>query len=271
MRQLEGRTFFITGASRGIGRAMALRFASEGANIVIAAKSDTPHPDLPHTIHSVAEEVESAGGQALAFKVDVRFEDQIEDAVIQAANHFGGIDVLINNASAIQVALTPDVAPKRYDLMMDVNVRGSFMAVQACLPYLKASEHAHILTMSPPINMSSKWLGRCPAYGLSKYGMSILAMGFAGEFEGEGICSNTLWPATTIDTSAVRVHFPQHVKHSRTSAIVADAAFEILTGRASGQHFIDEDVLRAAGVTDFEKYACEAGASLTPDLFLDEH
>lgn len=268
--ELTGRTIFITGASRGIGRAMALRFAAAGANLVLAAKSDSEHATLEGTIHSVAAEVEQAGGQALAIRLDVREDETVEQAVEQAARHFGGIDALVNNASAIYMKPTEDTPLKRYDLMMDVNVRGTFSCVRVCAPYLRKSSLAHILTLSPPVNMASKWMGVSPAYAASKYGMSILALGFAREFAADGIKSNTLWPATMIDTDAIRVNFPQMVSGCRKPEIVADAAFALfcrIDPAPSGQSFTDEELLRRTGDTDFSAYA--AGDELIEDIFLD--
>lgn len=268
---LKDKTIFITGASRGIGRAMALRFAREGANLVLAAKSDTQHATLGGTIHSVAEEVEQAGGKALPIRVDVRDEDNVEAAVKQAADHFGGIDILINNASAIHMKSTADTPMKKYDLMMDVNVRGTYACVKACAPYLVKSDLAHILTLSPPVNMASKWLGVSPGYATSKYAMSIVALSFAHEFAAGGVKSNTLWPMTMIDTDAIRVNFPDIAKNTRKPEIVADAAYAIfcqMDPAPSAQSLLDEDVLRHVGVTDFSVYANGSDDPIE-DIFLD--
>ncbi|WP_281647677.1 NAD(P)-dependent oxidoreductase [Parendozoicomonas sp. Alg238-R29] len=273
---LNNRTVFITGASRGIGREMALKCAREGANIVIAAKSDEPHPKLPGTIHTVAEEVVAAGGQALAIKLDVRDEEQVQAAMKRAAEHFGGIDILVNNAGAI--SLTPvEVTPvKKYDLMNQINSRAVFVCSQAALPYLKKSEAGgHILNLSPPLNMAEKWLKPYAAYTLSKYGMTILTLGMAGEFKRYGIAVNALWPRTTIATSALKnVGDSSLNARSRGPEIMADAAREIFVTPAlelTGQTLLDEDLLRDRGVTDFVPYACnpENADKLFPDLFLD--
>jgi len=268
---LEGQTYIITGASRGIGRCIALSLASEGVKVAIAAKSDQPHPKLPGTIHSVAEEVEKAGGKALAVKLDVRDENQCEEAVEQVAKHFGGIDGVIHCAGYIQISTSERTEPKQYDLMQAVNVRGAFFLTKACLPYLKESEHAHIISMAPPVNLRSDWLAPAAAYTVSKYGLSILTLCYAAEFKDYKISANTLWPATSIDTDAVRVHFPDHIKHSRKPDIVADAVLTILEKEPSptGQNFIDEDVLHSIGMDDFDKYAVEPGQALTRDFFLD--
>jgi citronellol/citronellal dehydrogenase len=269
---LQGKTYFITGSSRGIGREIALKLAGFGANIVVAAKSDTPHPTLEGTIFSVADEVSAAGGKALPIKLDIRDEDAVEAAMKQAANHFGGVDALVNNASAISVTTTDATSYKQYDLMHDINVRGTFVCTKAALPYLQKSGRAHILTMAPPVNLNPKWLGPSAAYTTSKYAMSILTLSFAAEFAGSKIYANTLWPATTIDTAAVRVHFNDFVAHSRKPSIVADAAHHIMCvmdPAPTGQNFIDEVVLRQAGVSNFDHYAVDPSKPLTGDFFLD--
>ena len=269
---LKNKVVFITGASRGIGREIALKFAGEGAAVVVAAKSDEPHPTLEGTIHTVAEEVEQAGGKALAIKVDVRDEDNVQAAVEQAVSTFGGIDVLINNASAIHMMPTDQTPLKRYDLMLDVNARGTFLCTKVCAPHLKKSEIGHIVTLSPPVNMDSKWLGMSPAYALSKYGMSILTLGFAKEFGGEGVKANTLWPATMIDTDAIRVNFPEMAEKTRTPAIVADAVHALVAKLApapSGQSFTDEEILKQVGIDDFSSYALNADKEPIEDIFLD--
>mgnify|MGYP003385031425 CR=1 FL=1 len=273
MADLRGKTIFITGASRGIGREIALRCARDGAQVVITGKTAEPHAKLPGTIHSVAAEVEQAGGQALAIQLDVRDERGLQAAVEQAVQHFGGIDVLVNNASAINLAGTLDTPCRRLDLMWQVNMRATFLASQACIPHLKKSANPHILTLSPPLNLDAKWMAPHVAYSISKYGMSLCALGMAREFSADGIAVNCLWPRTTIATSAVEFNFPAEILHaSRKPAIVADAAWHILTrdSRAcSGNFFIDEQVLREAGVEDFEQYAVTPGAPLFNDLFLD--
>jgi citronellol/citronellal dehydrogenase len=266
------RTVFITGASRGIGRAIALRCAQAGHRVVVTGKTDAPHPKLSGTIHSVAAEVRAAGGEALAVQLDVRDEHAVSAAVARAADHFGGIDVLVNNASAISLTATPATPLRRWDLMQQVNVRGSFACAQACLPWLERSPNPHILTLSPPLNLRPRWFRDHVAYSISKYGMSLCTLGFAAEFADRGIAANSLWPRTTIATAAVEVYFPQAVSASRTPQIVADAAWWILSQPArdcTGNFFVDEEVLRAAGVRDFSGYAVTPGAPLAADLFLD--
>lgn len=269
------KTAFITGASRGIGKAIALRLAAEGANVVIAAKSITENEKLGGTIYSVAAEVEQAGGKALPVQVDIRFEDQVENAAAQAVQAFGGIDILINNASAIQLGNTEQMELKRFNLMQDINVRGTFMVTKACIPYLKKSTHAHILTLSPPIDLQPKWLGPYIGYTISKYSMSMMALGWTEEFKKYNIASNALWPRTTIGTAAVRnlLGGDKLVAMSRKPEIMADAAIEILSkapAECTGNTFLDEDVLRTAGVTDFEKYAVTPGGKLYPDLYVNQ-
>ncbi|NCI45140.1 SDR family oxidoreductase [Sediminibacterium soli] len=269
----RNKTVFITGASRGIGKAMALRLAKEGANIVIAAKSVEEDPRLGGTIFSAAQEMEAAGGKALAVQVDIRQEEQIASAVQQAADTFGGIDIVINNASAIQLTATDQTPSKRFDLMQSINVRGTFLVVQHCLPYLRKGSNAHILTLSPPVNLHPKWMGGHIAYTITKYSMSMLALGWAAEFRKDGIASNALWPRTTIDTAAVRnlLGGEALAKMSRTTDILADAAYYILRKPAadcSGNTFIDEQVLAAEGITDLEKYAVTPGGQLYQDLFV---
>lgn len=268
---LQGRTLFITGGSRGIGRAIALRAAADGANVAIAAKTDKPHPTLPGTVHSVAAEIEAAGGRALPCVVDIRDVDALQRAVEQTATTFGGIDVCVNNASAIQLTGTGDTPIKRFDLMHEVNARGTFAASQACIPYLLDSDRAHILTLSPPLLMQPHWFGPHLAYTMSKFGMSMCTLGLAQEFAGR-IAANSLWPKTTIATAAVAMLGGQAlVARSRTPEIVADAAHWMLTQPVSytGQFAIDEDVLRDAGVDDFSHYAHIDGAELQRDLFVE--
>ncbi|RAJ80001.1 citronellol/citronellal dehydrogenase [Chitinophaga dinghuensis] len=269
----QQRTVFITGASRGIGKAIALKLAAGGANIVIAAKSVEEDPRLGGTIHSAAAEVEAAGGKALAVQVDIRDEAQIADAVAKAVERFGGIDVVINNASAIQLTNTLQTNAKKFDLMHDINVRGTFLVTQHCLPYLKLGKNPHILTLSPPINLAAQWLGPHVAYTISKYNMSMLALGWAAELEADGIASNALWPATTIATAAVKnlLGGDALVNMSRTPDIIADAVYYILnqpSASYTGHTLIDEEVLQSAGVTDFSKYAVKPGGRLQKDLFL---
>lgn len=273
MSSLKNKTIFITGASRGIGKAIAVRLAAEGANIVVAAKSIEEDARLGGTIYSAANEVEQAGGKALAVQVDIRNEEQIIAAVEKTVETFGGIDAVINNASAIQLSNTEQLDAKRLDLMLDINVRGSFLVTKHCIPFLKKSDNAHILTLSPPINLDEKWLKNHIGYTISKYSMSMLALGWAGEFKKHKIASNTLWPATTIATAAVKnlLGGEALVNMSRTPQIVADAAFYILNKNASactGHNFIDEKVLNEEGITDLLKYAVTPNGKLYPDLFL---
>ena len=269
----QNRTFFITGASRGIGKAIALKLAQQGANIVIAAKSTEENPKLGGTIYSAAKEVEAAGGKALAVQTDIRFEEQIQAAIQQTVEKFGGIDAVINNASAIQLSSTEQTDAKRFDLMHSINVRGTFLVTKHCIPHLKKSSNAHILTLSPPINLDLKWLRSHISYTLTKYNMSMMAMGWAEEFKQFNIASNALWPRTTIDTAAVRNLLGGQVlaNMSRKPQILADAAFYILSKtnlEYTGNTFIDEDVLAKEGITDLEKYAVVPGAKLYPDLFI---
>ncbi|KAA9131599.1 NAD(P)-dependent oxidoreductase [Marinihelvus fidelis] len=273
MSNLDNKTLFITGGSRGIGRAIALRAAADGANVVIAAKTDTPHPKLPGTIHTVAEEIAAAGGRALAIKLDVRDDHAIDDAMAQAAGHFGGIDILVNNASAITLRNTADLPMRRFDLMFDVNVRGTYSCSRAALPYLSQGSNPHILTLSPPLNLGAHWFKNHTAYTMSKYGMSMCVLGMAEEFRKRGIAVNALWPRTVIATAAINM-LDGMVKpeNCRTEAIMADAAHAILVQDASqctGNFFIDETVLSKAGVRDFDQYAVKPGTPLMKDLFLD--
>ena len=273
MTTLQGRTIFITGGSRGIGKAIALRAAKDGANIVIAAKTAEPHPKLPGTIYTAAAEVEAAGGNALACVVDIRQEELVEAAVQKTIETFGGIDILVNNASAIQLTGTLQTPMKRYDLMHSVNVRGTYLTSQKCLPHLLKSENPHILNLSPPLNMEEKWFKNHVAYTMAKYGMSMCVLGMAGEFRKKGVGVNALWPRTTIATAAIKniVGGEEMMKKSRKPEIMADAAHWILTQDAkecTGNFFIDEDLLRESGVTDFEDYSVVAGAELFPDFFI---
>lgn len=268
---LTGKTVFITGGSRGIGEAIALRFAREGANIVVAAKTVEPHPTLPGTIYDVAKAVEAAGGHALPLQVDVRNDEQVARAVETTVMTFGGIDILINNASAIYPLATTSLAMKRYDLMMDCNTRATFLCSQLCYPHLVKSANGHILNLSPPLNIEARWFKNHLAYTLSKYGMSMCTLGMSAEFAQNGIAVNSLWPRTTIATSAIAVNFPKCLIHSRKPTIVADAAYVIISKDAkkvTGNFFVDEEVLRAEGVTSFEGYAECPGEQLQSDLFL---
>ncbi len=271
--RLNGKTIFITGGSRGIGLAIAKRAASEGANIVIAAKTVKPHPKLPGTIYTAAEEIEAAGGRALPLQVDIREESEIAAAMKKASQEFGGIDVLINNASAINLTGTLETPMKRFDLMFDVNVRGTFAASQAAIPYLLESSNPHILTLSPPLNLDPKWFRQHTAYTMSKYGMSMCVLGMAAEFAEQGIAVNALWPRTVIATAALAM-LGGLVKpeNCRKPEILADAAVAILKRDAktnTGNFYIDDEVLREEGITDLEHYAVEPGKPLAPDLFLD--
>jgi citronellol/citronellal dehydrogenase len=268
---LTGKTLFITGASRGIGLAIALRAARDGANVVIAAKTDTPHRRLPGTIHTAAAEIEAAGGRALPLAVDVRFEDQVYRAAEQAVGRFGGIDILVNNASAISLTGTLDTPMKRYDLMMEVNARGTFLCSQACLPYLKKAANPHILTLSPPLDMRAKWFAPHLAYTMAKYGMSMCVLGMAEEFREAGIAVNALWPRTIIATAALQVIPGADPECGRTPEIMADAAWHILTReKTTGNFFIDDEVLATAGITDLTGYAVAKGKRLRPDLCVDD-
>jgi len=269
---LAGKTLFITGASRGIGKAIALRAARDGANIVIAAKTETPHPKLDGTIHSAAAEIEAAGGTALPVLCDIRFEEQVEAAVAKAAERFGGIDILVNNASAISLTGTAATPMKRFDLMMSVNTRGTYLCSRACLPHLKRAANPHILTLAPPLDMRAQWFAPHVAYTIAKYGMSMCVLGMAEEFRNDGIAVNALWPRTIIATAALAMIEGVSLANGRKPEIVADAACWILTqpSRAvTGRFFIDEEALHASGVSDFSHYAHEPGTTLLPDLFVD--
>ncbi len=277
MADLKGKTLFITGASRGIGLAIAKRAAADGANVAIAAKTDTPHPKLPGTIHTAAKEIEDAGGKALAIMCDIREEAQVMKAVAQAAERFGGIDICVNNASAIQLTSTADTDMKRYDLMNQVNARGTFLTGKACMPHLKKSANPHILTLSPPLDMKAKWFAPHVAYTMAKFGMSLCTLGWAEEFRKDGIAANSLWPRTTIATAAVRMLGGDALlRRSRTPEIMADAAHAILTRPSrefTGNFCIDDLVLSAAGVRDFARYAAVPGtkdAELQIDFFVPD-
>jgi citronellol/citronellal dehydrogenase len=274
---LKGKTLFISGASRGIGLAIGIRAARDGANVAIAAKSDQPHPKLPGTIHTAAREVEEAGGKALAMQVDIRDENAVAQAAQQCADRFGGIDILVNNASAISLSGTLETPMKRFDLMFGVNVRGTFVCSQACLPFLKQSAKAgrnpHILNLSPPLSMKAKWFAPHVAYTMAKYGMSMCVLGMAEEFRPEGIGVNALWPRTVISTAALQVIPMANPKLGRTPEIMADAAYAILTRNArecTGNFFIDDEVLASAGVKDLDRYAVTPGnRDFLPDFFVD--
>lgn len=269
----KNKTVIITGASRGIGKAIGLRLAKDGANIVIASKSVEENPKLGGTIFSAAAEMEAAGGKALAVQCDIRFEDQVQNVIDKAVETFGGLDILINNASAINLTPTEQTEPKRFDLMYDINVRGTFMVSKACIPFLKKSTNAHILNLSPPINMDMKWFANHLAYTISKYDMTMIALGLAAELKKYNIAANTLWPRTTIATAAVNnlLGGEMLMKMSRTPEIIADAAWYILSKAAAtctGNSFIDDEVLAKEGIIDLNKYSVVPGAQLYNDLFV---
>jgi citronellol/citronellal dehydrogenase len=271
MSTLKNRTLFITGASRGIGLAIALRAARDGANVAIAAKTAEPHPKLEGTIYTAAKAVEDAGGKALPLVCDIRSEEQVREAVKQTVERFGGLDVCVNNASAISLTGALQTPMRKFDLMHQVNARGTFLVSQACLPHLLQSKHAHILTLSPPLNLSPRWFGPHVAYSMAKYGMSLCVLGLAAEFEGR-VAVNALWPKTTIATAAVNMLGGEDLmKASRKPDIMADAAHAILTKDVthSGRFWVDEDVLREAGVTDFTPYRVDPNVEPTPDFFVD--
>lgn len=271
-KPLNGKVLFISGGSRGIGKAIAVKAAQDGACIAIAAKTADPNPKLEGTIFTAAKAIEEAGGQALPLQVDVREEDQIKAALEQTADKFGGIDIIINNASAISLTPSEATSAKRFDLMHSINVRGTFLTSSLALPWLKKSNNPHILTLSPPLNMEPHWFSQHMAYTMSKYAMSMCTLGFAEEQKANGIAANSLWPRTTIATAAVTMLMGQEAaKNCRTDAIMADAAYAILcrpSRECTGNFFVDDDVLREEGVTDFEQYAVEPGQELWPDLFL---
>lgn len=273
MATLQGKTLFISGASRGIGLAIALRAARDGANVVIAAKTADPDPRLPGTIHTAAAEVEAAGGRALALQLDIRDEDAVQAAVARAAEHFGGIDILVNNASAIWLQGALQTPMKRFDLMQQVNARGTFLCSQVALPWLLRSANPHILTLAPPPNLDPKWWGPHTGYTLAKMGMSFVTLGLAAEFGPQGVAVNALWPRTVIATDALKMIPGTEPAKCRTPQIMADAAHAVLTRKAagfSGNFLVDEPVLREAGVTDFSGYAVDPSQPLLPDLFLDD-
>jgi citronellol/citronellal dehydrogenase len=269
MRTLQGKTLFITGASRGIGLAIAKRAARDGANIVIAAKSAEPHPKLPGTIYTAAREIEECGGRALPLIVDVRHEDQVQSAVEQTVEHFGGIDICVNNASAISKTGTLATDMKRFDLMHGINTRGTYLVTRACLPHLLRALNPHVLTLSPPLNMEERWFAPNVAYTIAKFGMSMCVLGMAGEFRGR-VGFNALWPRTFIGTAAVQNILGAEMRRTRRPDIMADAAHAILTRdrHFSGNFCIDEDVLRANGVSDFSAYSDCVPEDLIPDTFI---
>lgn len=273
---LKNKIVFITGGSRGIGLAIAVRLAQEGANVVIAAKTAEPHPKLPGTIHTAAAEIEAAGGRALALQVDIRDEEAVQKAVDEAVGTFGGIDILINNASAISLTPTLQTDMKRYDLMHHINTRGTFLTSKLCLPHLLKAENPHVLNLSPPLNMETRWFAPHVAYTMAKFGMSMCVLGMAGEFKKQGVAFNALWPRTTIATAAVQnlLGGDQMIRLSRTPEIMADAAYHILSRNSrecTGNFFVDEEVLKAEGISDFAKYRVDTNLNdeeLMPDFFL---
>jgi citronellol/citronellal dehydrogenase len=271
---LKGRTILMSGGSRGIGLAIGTRAARDGANVALLAKTAEPHPQLEGTIHTAAAEIEAAGGHALAIVGDVRDEASIIGAVEQTVRAFGGIDIVVNNASAIDLSPSTELPAKKFDLMQQIEVRGTFLLTRSAIPHLRVSDHAHILTLSPPLNLSKKWLGSCVGYMLAKYGMTLAALGFAAELEPDGVASNTLWPRTLIATAAVQnlLGGDEAMAKSRTPEIMGDAAHAILARapmEQTGQELIDDDVLAAAGITDLSAYQHGDGSELQPDIFLD--
>jgi len=273
MTSLKGKTLFITGASRGIGLAIALRAARDGANIVIAAKTAEPHAKLPGTIHTAAAEIEEAGGQALPVVCDIRDEQAVADAVAVAVKQFGGIDIVVNNASAIALLDTEHVSMARFDLMHQVNARGSFLVSKTCLPWLQKSDNPHILALAPPLQMKEKWFAPHVAYSMAKYGMSLCVLGMAGEFREHGIAVNALWPRTTIATAAVNMlGGDELIMHSRKPEIMADAAYVILTKPSrefTGNFCVDDTVIEGEGISDLSAYAVNPEVPLAPDFFVE--
>jgi len=274
LKSLAGKTVFITGASRGIGRSIALKCARDKANIVVAAKSSEPHPKLPGTIHSVAKEIEYLGAKALPVCVDVRFEEQISDAIQKTVQRFGGIDILINNAGAINLTNTANTTMKSYDLMNQINARATFMCTKLCLPFLEKSVHAHVLNLSPPISLNPRWLQNNVAYTISKYGMSLCTLGMAEEFRDKRIAVNSLWPKTAIATAAIEwILGSDALKHSRYPEIVADAAYEIFKmdpSEFTGKTVLDEEILMKNGIHNFDKYAITPNEELYPDFYIEK-
>jgi citronellol/citronellal dehydrogenase len=270
---LRGKTLFITGASRGIGLAIGLRAARDGANVAIIAKTDAPNPKLPGTIHTAAAEIEAAGGKALAIQCDVRLEEQVAAAVAKTVETFGGIDICVNNASAINLTGTEQLDMKRYDLMHQINTRGTFLCSKTCIPHLKKAQNPHVLNLSPPLNMEERWFAPHVAYTMAKFGMSMCVLGMAGEFKSAGIAFNALWPRTTIATAAINnlLGGANMMKASRKPEIMADAAYVIFnrpSRECTGNFFIDDDVLKSAGKTDLSEYAVDPSQKLMPDFFV---
>ena len=270
---LKNKTLLISGASRGIGKAIALRAARDGANIAVVSKTAEPHPKLEGTIHTAVEEINEAGGRGLACQADIRSEEQVDAAVEKTVSEFGGIDIVVNNASAIQLTGTLDTEMKRYDLMQSVNGRGTYLLSKKCLPYLLKASNPHILAISPPLNMDAKWFGPHPAYTISKFNMSLCILGFADEFKEQGVAANALWPKTTIATAAIQnlLGGDELMKRSRKPSIMGDAAHAIITQdsrECTGNFFIDEEALAEAGITDLDDYAMVKGTDLAPDFFV---
>ena len=275
MSIFKDKAVVISGGSRGVGLEIAKALGKDGAKIAILAKTTEPHPKLPGTIYTAAEEIEEVGGSALPLICDIRFEDQVEESIEKVKKEFGGVDICINNASAIHLTDTVNTPMKRYDLMHNINVRGTFLLSRSCIPHLKGSKNPHILTLSPPLDIDKKWFGRTLAYTTAKYGMTLIAHGLSEELREMGIASNTLWPRTTIDTAAIRnVVGDEIVDGSRKPTIYADAAYAILkrdSKECTGNFFLDQDVLEEEGVTDFEQYAVKPGATLFSDFFVDDN
>ena len=275
MTYFKNKTIIMSGGSRGVGLEIAKALGKDGANIAILAKTTEPHPTLPGTIFTAAEEIEQAGGTALPLICDIRYEDQVEAAVEETASKFGGIDICINNASAIHLSDTVNTPMKRYDLMHNINVRGTFMLSQKCIPHLIMGENSHILTLSPPLDIARKWFGMTLAYTTAKYGMSLVAHGLAEELGKHNVASNCLWPRTSLDTAAVRnVIGAELIKGSRKPSIYADAAYLVLkrdSSKCTGNFFLDQDVLEEEGVTDFDQYAIDPDATLVSDFFVDDN
>ena len=271
---LRGRTILMSGGSRGIGLAIARRAAQDGANVTLLAKTDQPHPRLEGTIHTAAQEIEAAGGRAVGVVGDVRQEEDVQRAVVQTVERFGGIDIVVNNASAIDLSPSTDLAMKKFDLMQQIEIRGTFLLTRTAVPHLRESSHAHVLTLSPPLNLSERWLGSSVGYMLAKYGMTLAALGFAAELKPDGVASNTLWPRTIIATAAVQnlLGGDAAMTRARRPEIMADAAHAILSrppAEQTGQTLIDDDVLAAAGITDLSRYGYGSGGELQPDIFVD--
>ncbi|MEN8234525.1 MAG: NAD(P)-dependent oxidoreductase [Actinomycetota bacterium] len=275
MAGLAGKTMFISGASRGIGLAIAKRVAADGANVALVAKTAEPHPMLPGTIYTAAEEIEAVGGKALPIMGDIRFDDQVEGAVVKTVEAFGGIDICVNNASAINLSGTEQLPMKTYDLMQDINARGTYLVSRTCIPHLKQAANPHILTLSPPLNLAPHWFANNLGYTMAKYGMSMCTLGMAAEFASDGIAVNSLWPRTAIATAAVQnlLGGDEAMRRTRSPEIMADAAYEIFnrpSREATGNFYLDDEVLAEAGMPDFSPYSDAPDADLMPDFFLDQ-